>query len=152
MATKKQRIIGNQQGVAIVYAVMVLLVMSLLGVAVFTLFAANLKATQHQNESIQSHYVAIAGAELAYGALLQDDRSLLNSHFNKGASVTIEPLTDNVVLPNGEVDIEITSEIRNELRYVIIKSIGRANGTNVSKTVVMRFRVTVPELPTWDLR
>ena len=146
----KRKIINNRSGVGLVYAVLVLLVVSVLSVAVFTLFASNINQAQRQEDAMRSHFIAISGVEVAFGALLQDNKSLLINHFDKIISQSVSPLSDTIVFDDGEAQITITSYIEDEMRIVNIQSIGLATNSSISREINMWFRIEYPEIQTWN--
>lgn len=158
MTTKKQSIIFNKQGVSLIYAMLVLIVMSILGVAIFTLFASNLKQAKFQEDNMRSHFVAVAGVEVTFAALLDNEHSLLKNYFNKNNTLS-DTITFSVNVEEdgiqkevaGTAIIEVKSYLdEDDYRLVNIKSIGEAAGATASKTVNMYFRYEYPEIQTWN--
>lgn len=158
MSTKKQSIIFNKQGVSLIYAMLVLIVMSILGVAIFTLFASNLKQAKFQEDNMRSHFVAVAGVEVTFAALLDNEQSLLKNYFDKNNTLS-DTITFSVDADEDGIQKEVAGtaiiEVRSYLdeddyRLVNIKSIGQAVGANASKTVNMYFRYEYPEIQTWN--
>ena len=145
----KRRVLFNQRGVGLIYAVLVLLVVSILSVAIFTLFASNMNQAQVQEDAMRSHFIAISGVEVAFGALLQDNQSLLG-RYKVGLNQTVSDLSDVITFDGGVATIVVSSYVQDEMRFVNIQSIGTATGSSVSREVNMWFRVEYPEIQTWD--
>lgn len=146
----RRKIINNRSGVGLIYAVLVLLVVSILSVAVFTLFSSNMNQAQMQEDAMRSHFIAVSGVVVTLGALLQDNQSLLNSYFDKSILTTVNPLSDTIEFDGGEAQIVISSFIEDDMRIVNIQSIGQATNSSVSREVNMWFRIEYPEIQNWD--
>lgn len=146
----RRKIINNRSGVGLIYAVLVLLVVSILSVAVFTLFSSNMNQAQMQEDAMRSHFIAVSGVEVAFGALLQDNQSLLNNYFDKSISTPVNPLSDTITFDAGVAQIVISSFIEDDMRIVNIQSIGQATNSSVSREVNMWFRIEYPEIQNWD--
>ena len=146
----KIKLIKNRKGVSLVYVMLVLIVMSILSVAIFTLFVSNLNQVKTQEDSVKAHFVAMSGVEIAFGALVQDNRSLLNYHFDKHVGTSVSPISDTIVVTGGEADITISSYVEDGLRYVRITSVGRLDNSTFTKTLSMHFRIEYPEIQVWE--
>ena len=145
--------INNEKGVSLVFVIIVLLVMSLLSTAVFTLFVSNMRTAQLQENTTRAHYIAISGVELTFASLTMGTSStrLLRTYFDKPISETVAPLTQTISLDGGSAAVTASSYIESGNRWVKITSIGTLNdGTNVSRTIEMKFRVEYPEIQMWD--
>lgn len=140
----------NKKGVSLVFVILVLLVMSILAVAVFTLFTSNIAQAKYQDDSIRAHFVAISGVEVGFAALLADNQKLLNDYFKKPNATNVAPISDTITLDEGTATITISSFVEEELRYVMISSIGSITGSSVTKELKMKFRIEYPEIQTWD--
>ena len=150
----KAVLIKNKKGVSLVYVILVLLVMSLLAVAVFTLFSSNYAQSKYQEQSVKAHFIAISGVELALGVLLYSDddiSSLLVSYFRPSDNSFIaEPLTDRIELENGYVDITISSYIESDEKQIRVEATGYLEGTSMSKNLVMTFNAKYPQIQKWE--
>lgn len=145
--------INNKKGISLVFVVLVMLVLSILSVAVFTLFTSNMRQAQLQENHIRAHYVAISGVDVTFSAIMQGTASnrLLNTYFNKPISTTVNPLTDSLSLDGGDVEVTVSSYIESGNRWILITSTGTlTDGSGVSRTVQMRFRVEYPEIQQWN--
>lgn len=147
---KNQNVINSKKGIGLVYVMLVLIVMSILSVAIFTLFVSNLDQVNTQEDSIRAHFVAMSGVEIAFGALIQDNQSLLTYHFDKHVGTTVSPISDSIEVEGGQADITISSYVQDGLRYVRITSIGRLDDSTHSKTLSMHFRIEYPEIQIWE--
>jgi hypothetical protein len=142
----------NNNGVSLIFVILVLIVMSILSMAIFSLFTSNMAQAKYQQSSLRVHYIAISGVEVAFGALLQENKSLLTNYFDKATNVTIIPLTDSVTLDNGYASIVISSyvDIKTNERWVKIDSTGHLTGSNTIRIISMSFRVAYPEVQKWE--
>lgn len=146
----KQCLFCNKKGVSLVFVVLVLMVMSILSVAIFALFTSNIAQAKQQDDSVKAHFVAISGVEVAYGALLQNNRSLLRDYFDKDIGVVITPLTDTVDLNHGTASIVVSRYVKDGSRWILITSTGSLNNSPVQKVVKMHFRLEHPEIQFFD--
>lgn len=147
---RRNLMVMNKRGVALIFVLLIMVVMSILSVAVFTLFTSNIAQEKMQEDAIRAHYVAMSGVDVAFGALLQNNRSLLTSYFDKALNVTVTPLSDSVTLDNGTAAIVITSYVLSSERYVLITSTGSLSNSTVNQVVKMEFRVAYPEIQKWE--
>ena len=147
--TKKKKNNSNQ-GFSLLFVMAVLLIMSILSVAIFTLFTSNIANEKMQADAIRAHYVAQSGVEVAYGALLQDNESLLRDYFDKSIATTITPLSDTITLDSGTADIVISSFIDGTERWVLITSVGHIPGSEITQTSKMSFNIRYPQIKKWE--
>ena len=154
MATKIYKKKLDKNGVTLVYVVLVMLVMSLLGVAVFTLFSANLSTAKAQRDSIKAHFLAVSGVEMGFAAVLDTESTgtrLLDTYFKANDITSVMgALEDEIELDEGVVIIKISSYIDDEERFIKIESTGVPNDLGNSKTLTMHFSAKFPELQRWD--
>jgi hypothetical protein len=128
----------------------VLLIMSILSVAIFSLFTSNIATEKMQADAIKAHYIAQSGVDVAFGALLQDNQSLLEDYFNKSISVHVAPLTDTITLETGTAEIEISSYIDGTERWIMITSVGHITGSDLTQTSKMSFNIRYPQIKKWE--
>lgn len=148
---RRSKKIMNQRGVSLIFVVLVLIVLSILSVAIFTLFTSNMSQARTQQESIRVHYVAIAGVDVAVGALMQDNKSLLLNYFDKAINITVNPLSDRIDLDNGYADIVVSSYVLENERWVLITSTGHLSDKPTTLRVVkMNFRIEYPQIQNWE--
>jgi type II secretory pathway component PulK len=146
----RYRKVLDNRGVTLVFVLAVLLIMSTLSVAIFALFSSNMTEEQMQTDAIRAHYVAQTGVDVAFGALLQDNRSLLTSYFDKAITVVVTPLTDTVTLDNGSASIVVSSYIDGTERFVLITSTGSISNSSVTQVSKMSFNVKYPQIQKWE--
>ncbi|NTW96045.1 MAG: hypothetical protein HGB31_05435 [Erysipelotrichaceae bacterium] len=146
----KYRKVLDNRGVTLVFVLAVLLIMSTLSVAIFALFSSNMNEEQMQTDAIRAHYVAQTGVDVAFGALLQNNRSLLTSYFDKATTVVITPLSDTVTLDNGSASIVVSSYVEGTERFVLITSTGSISNSSVTQVSKMSFNVKYPQIQKWE--
>lgn len=103
------RVIHSKKGVALVYAVIVLMVISILTSAILLTFSANFNQINHQKKYAEAYYLAYSGVQMAFGALIaDDDTGMPNDLFNKFKNGTVSQLTqENIAYGSGEIDISV---------------------------------------------
>lgn len=149
----KSNVLNNKKGMSLIFVVLVMLVLSILSGAIFTLFTTNMNIAQKQENIIRAHYLALSGVDITFAALYQgtSSTSLLNTYFNKPVTTSVASLSDTLELESGIVNIEVSSFIDEGNRWVLIESTGTLNdGSNLSQTVKMKFRVEYPEIQLWE--
>lgn len=147
---KNKRKVMNNKGVTLLFVMTVLLIMSTLAVAIFALFTSNMTEEKMQTDAIRAHYVAQSGVDVAFGALLQSNKSLLTSYFDKAITVTVSPLTTSVTLDNGSASIVVSSYVDGSERYVLITSTGSISNSTITQVVKMSFNIKYPQIQKWE--
>lgn len=102
-------VLRRKNGVALVYAVIVLLVVSILTSAILLTFSANLNQINRQKNYSEAYYLAYSGVQMAFAALIaNDDTGVPNDLFNQFVNGTISHLSqDDIVYGNGVIDISV---------------------------------------------
>jgi type II secretory pathway pseudopilin PulG len=147
---KRYRKVLDNRGVTLVFVLAVLLIMSTLSVAIFALFSSNMNEEQMQTDAIRAHYVAQTGVDVAFGALLQNNHSLLTAYFDKAITVVVTSLTDTVTLDNGSASIVVSSYIEGTERFILITSTGSISNSSVTQVSKMSFNVKYPQIQKWE--
>lgn len=142
--------VSNKKGMALLFVLLIMVVMSTLAVAVFTFYTVNINSEKLQENAMRAHYAAVSGVEVTFGALLMDNRSLLNNYFDKDLGQSVTPLTDTLELENTTADIVVSSYVEDGERWVKITSTGRVTGLSVTKVIEMSFRIEYPEIQRWQ--
>jgi len=140
----------NRKGVALLLVLLVMVVLSILAVAVLTMFTTNMATEKMQEDSIRAHYIAMSGVDVTFGALLQNDESLLNSYFNKANNVTVTPLTDTIEFDGGTATIIVSTYVADDERWVLITSTATLDGSDINNVVTMEFRLEFPQIQQWN--
>lgn len=142
--------LSNKKGMALLFVLLIMVVMSTLAVAVFSFYTVNTNSEKLQENAMRAHYAALSGVEVSFGALLMDNRSLLNNYFDKAIGTSITPLSDTIELEGTTAYVEISSFVEEGERWVKITSTGRVNGLSVTKVIEMSFRIEYPEIQRWQ--
>ncbi len=146
----RHHVATDKRGFTLLFAMAVLLIMSILSVAIFTLFASNIATEKMQTDAIRAHYVAQSGVDVAFGALLQDNKSLLTNYFDKAVTINVTPLTSQIVLDSGTADIVVSSYIDGTERWVLITSTGSLNASTVTQVSKLSFNIRYPQIKKWE--
>lgn len=146
----RHHVTNDNRGFTLLFAMAVLLIMSILSVAIFTLFTSNIATEKMQADAIRAHYVAQSGVDVAFGALLQDNKSLLTSYFDKGVTISVTPLTSQIVLDSGTADIVVSSYIDGTERWVLITSTGSLSSSTVTQVSKLSFNIRYPQIKKWE--
>lgn len=98
------RLIKEERGAALMFVVMMMLVLVIFAGSAMMIFSSNLKQAKHQQDSVEAYYLAYSGVEMAFTALMADNKAKTNE-----LVASVDPnfkLTENdVALGNGTVDI-----------------------------------------------
>lgn len=145
---KRYRQVMDTKGVALLLVLLVMVVLSILAVAVLTMFTTNMATKKMQEDSIRAHYIAMSGVEVTFGALLQDNESLLNTYFKPNPNAT--PLTQEIVFDGGSADIVVSTFEANSERWILITSTATIDGSTIDNVVTMEFRLEYPQIQQWN--
>ncbi len=130
----------NRKGSALVFILIILLIMSLLGTSILSLFSTNLKQAKLQQDSLQAYYLAYTGVEIAYAALLDDAAKLKEITNNKK-----ELTENNINFGDGKISVKSKlTTMANFDGWVEISSIGTLNKNNLEYKRTMLFDPTNP--------
>lgn len=147
------RNVKNKNGISLIFVVLIMLVVSILSVAIFTLFASNINLARMQQDSIKAHYIAVAGVDVTFAGLTKGTSTnrLLTTYFDKPINqYPLGPITTSVNLDNGVANVTVTGILVDDLRWVVISSFATLNGSNVTSKIEMRVRVEYPEIQEWN--
>ncbi len=148
--------IRDEQGAALAFVLLVLVLTTIFLVGISGIFHANLTQTVAQEDSVEAYYLAQSGVELAFAALIQEgaggvNDTLLYDSFSEATHPTIgatTSLTDTLTFPNGTVAIEVSAFEADGERWIKIESKGTLNGSGIDRIVTLKFNVSNPYLQT----
>lgn len=108
--SKERRIPRNKKGVALFYAIIVLLVISILTSAVLLSFSSNLNQIVFQKNYAEAYYLSYSGVQMAFAALTANDLvGQPNDLFNQLKTGAVPSLSQqDIAYGNGVVDIDVT--------------------------------------------
>lgn len=139
----------NDQGAALVYVLIVILVVSMYIIIISNLFQSNLKMAKYQEQNMKAYYLAMAGSDLTFTALLQHDTpqeiddTLLFDHFNPTIS-SPSALTDTLNFDTGTASITVQAIEIDGNRWIEIESEGTLTDSGVKKKVTVQFDYANP--------
>lgn len=141
--------IKDDEGAALIYVLIVLVVVSMFIVIIGNMFQSNLKLTKYQERDTKAYYLALSGAELMLAGLLQHrtpqeiDDTLLFDHF-KPTVAAPTTLNDSLVLDTGVTDITVKAILVDGSRWIEIVSVGTLTEGGTKKTVTVQFDYANP--------
>lgn len=141
---KKWGVLKKRKGAALVWVLLVFTVLMILMSSVMFIVRQNITETTKQEERVQTYYIALAGVDLTYAALMDPD----NKPKKILAAVTklkknINPITDTIVIDinggeKGTATVSIDRTKENEINWIRITSVGQLNGNNTKVSSTMR--------------
>jgi hypothetical protein len=141
MKTEHRIISGrnNKKGIALVYAILILVVVSILSVSVLALFSSNLRQEEYQKEYMEAYYLAYSGIQMAFSAITAEDNlGNPNDLFNKLKNGSISECTQNgISYGAGVINIKVIkiNDISSTYNGLIkITSTGKLNSNGFSVT------------------
>lgn len=143
---KKKHYFNKRKGVALIWMLIAFSVLMILLASMVFVVRQDINETAKQGERIQTYYIALAGIDLTYAALMDPSNSPkkieLVTTILKGNSNT--PITDSIKIDktDGEVvgiaEISIKRVKKNEKNWIEITSVGNMSGENTKVTSTMR--------------
>lgn len=135
----------KRKGSILAFILIILVIVSLLGTSILSLFSTNLKQAKQQQDSLQAYYLAYTGVELAYAALLDDATKLKQITNDK------KELVENIV-DFGDGKINVKSKLTTMANFdgwVEITSTGTLNKNNLLYKRTMLFDPANPVDTYW---
>ncbi len=133
-------------------AVSVFVIVSIILASIVFVFQNNLSQASGQEERMKAYYLALAGIELGYSALVRNTNTDPNSdpvyyYTQVLRTTTTTPLTEEITLEGGDVTIVAKRINNNGDPWIEIRATGRTS-KDVTRTSTMRFRVDNPAILT----
>ena len=149
--------IRDEQGAALAFVLLVLVLTTIFLVGISSIFHANLTQTVAQEDSVEAYYLAQSGVELAFAALIQEgaggvNDTLLYDSFSIDTHPTIGDTTQmtytfpSTDFPNGSVTIVVKAILEGGERWVQIESTGTLDSSGIDRIVTLKFSVSNTEL------
>lgn len=126
----------NRSGSALAMVIIVFLIVSILLSSVFILSASNTKQVTTQEQGIHSEYIARSGAEAMFEFLITVETSRL-AQYDTWANPYITD--ESVDFSEGEASVTVDKTTYDGRKRVRITSIGKADGSNITKKAVLEF-------------
>ncbi len=139
--------IDKRRGAALVWVLIVFLLLTIFASSIFYLQRQNILEAARQEERLQTYYIALAGVELTYAAILEAnnnesrvDVTILDKIGTGSLNQDILIKTDNVERGTANVTIERTQEIIDgkTIYWIKITSIGQLKDKDVKVTSIMK--------------
>lgn len=139
--------IDKRRGAALVWVLIVFLLLTIFASSIFYLQRQNIMEAARQEERLQTYYIALAGVELTYAAILEAnnnesrvDVTILDKIGTGSLNQDILIKTDNVERGTANVTIERTQEIIDgkTIYWIKITSIGQLKDKDVKVTSIMK--------------
>ena len=139
--------IDKRRGAALVWVLSVFLILTIFTSSIFYLQRQNILEAARQEERLQTYYIALAGVELTYAAILEAnnnesrvDVTILDKIGTGSLNQDILIKTDNVERGTANVTIERTQEIIDgkTIYWIKITSIGQLKDKDVKVTSIMK--------------
>ena len=125
----------NRTGSALVFVVMLFSVVFILLSSVFVLSQNNTKQVVVQEQGIHSEYIARSGAEAMFEFLVNDATRL--SQYNSWSNPYIT--NEDIDFSEGEAVVTVEKTTLDGRKRIKITSVGKANGTDMSRKVILEF-------------
>lgn len=146
--TRAISVARSKTGMALMIVVSVFAVISIILASVVFVFQNNLSSAHGQEERMKAYYLALAGIELGYTALIKNTNSDPNGdpiyYYTQALPSTSSPaLTQELTLEGGTVSIEAKRVTVSGDDWIEIAATGHTTSSAV-RTSMMRFRVDNP--------
>lgn len=139
--------LNSNNGSILLMVLLIFVILCILTMSIIHINSANTREAVFQIESMQAYYLAYAGIEIGYSALMMDNGALLNE-FENGKKNNIE---DHINYPDnneGKIDIRIKSS--SDKKTITIISIGTHVESGKTKELKMSFPIDSPSLKKWE--
>ena len=141
-------VVRTKKGMALMVVVSVFAVISIILASIVFVFQNNLSQASGQEERMKAYYLALAGIELGYTALIKNTNSDPNGdpiyYYTQALPFTTTPaLTQEITLEGGTVEIEAKRITVSGDDWIEIAATGHTTSSAV-RTSTMRFRVDNP--------
>ncbi|RQD68395.1 MAG: hypothetical protein D5S00_09035 [Tindallia sp. MSAO_Bac2] len=121
-----KRIINNQQGSALAFTLIVILVLAILGASILTTAVADTRNVIYQENSMKSYYLARSGA-LTLAETITTDSSI-------DVTELIDKTADTISIADGEVSVHVSDNDDD----LIISSVGSFQNASQQVDVILR--------------
>ncbi len=138
----------SKRGMALLVTVSIFVVVSIILASLAFVFQNNLSQASNQEERMKAYYLALAGIELGYSALIHNTNTDPNAdpvyyYAQVLQTTSTPPLTQEITLDGGEVAIVARRLEDKGDAWIEIRATGRTT-KDVIRTSTMRFRVDNP--------
>lgn len=152
---KKHRLLKNRKGAALAWMLMAFTVLMILMTSIVYITTQDIRETRMQEERIQTYYIALAGIELTYAAVmnptLEHNNAIkfkeLDKIFTKLDDNENTPLADAIEIGDGTkgiANVTMKKVTKDEKDWLQITSVGKLAGKNTEVTSIMRINRANP--------
>ena len=135
----------NRKGSALVWMLLAFTITIILMTSIIYLTRQDLLETVKQEERLQTHYIAAAGIDLTYAALMDPIHTpkKIEAAIAKIGTTGNKKLTDTINIKNkgeikGTANVTISRITIDEKKWLQIVSVGKLTGKNTEVTTTMR--------------
>ncbi|MBU3144904.1 hypothetical protein [Clostridium sp. CF012] len=141
---KKWCVLKKRKGAALVWVLLVFTVLMILMSSVMYIVRQNIFETTKQKERIQTYYIALAGVDLTYAALMNPD---YNPKKIEAAVIKLKrdnkPIIDTIIIDikgveKGTATVTIDRIKENEINWIKVTSVGQLKGNSTKVPSTMR--------------
>lgn len=139
--TKRHGIIKKRNGAALISVVMAFAIVMIVMSSMVFIARQDILETVSQDDRLRTFYIASAGIELTYAALMDPDfePKKLQTAISKLKGNGNTPLTDSFAIGDvGIADVSIIRVTVDEKDWLQITSVGTLNGETTTVTTTMR--------------
>lgn len=135
----------SKKGMALPLVVFVFLIISIMLASVVVIFQNNLSQAHQQEENTKAYYIALAGLELGYSAMMNDIDADPNITTLFYTTVGTTVMIDERVLLGGNVKITAMKKNIDGFDWIEVQSKGTTPSA-VARTTILRFRIDNPAI------
>lgn len=142
----QKKVIRNEQGVAMIWALILFTMITILTFSSFLVLSQDLFETTQQELRLRTYYIAMSGIELTYGMLYDDDNrdDIIESIMDGGPISDVIPI---VIEGNqvGTATVTISRVFQDDVDWLRVVSVGQLEGESVRTTAAMRINEKKPD-------
>lgn len=141
---KKWCILKKKKGAALAWVLMVFAVLMILTSSIMYIVSQNLFESTKQEERVQTYYIALAGVDLTYAALMDPSYSpkkidtAVAKLKNNNTPITDTIIIDNKNVKKGTATVTIDRIKQNQINWIRITSVGQLEGKDTKVSSTMR--------------
>ena len=142
---------GNRKGAALAWVLIVFSITMIMLTSIVYLTRQDIRETVNLEERLQTYYIAAAGVDLTYAALMDPtyNPKKIEAAINKLGSISSNKLTDTISVKyngviRGTAKVTINRVTIDEKKWLQIVSVGKLEGKNTEVTTTMRINEENP--------
>lgn len=141
---KRFKVFKKRKGIAFVWMLIVFTVLMIFMVSIVYIARQDILETRMQEERLQTYYIALAGIDLTYAALMNPDNTppVIDTVINN-LKLDNTPIKDIISIEisgekKGEASITIDRIKKDEVNWIRIVSVGKLEEKNIKVKSTMR--------------